>query len=545
MPDISQLEEKLKFLRQEEEEKDTQRLAEKFNLPYLNLFLTSIDPEAVALLSENQARAAQLIIFRKRGKSLWVALRNPDYPPTKQIIQTLKEKGYKLKLYLVSLRSLRKAWQTYQTIPSKKPEITGQIVLSFEEKEKIKNLDDFQNELKKYNPYQSFEILKICLITALQTNASDLHLELTEENLKIRYRLDGVLQNAGSLPLAFHSPLLERIKLLSGMKLNIRDNPQDGRFTIIINNHEKKEIEARVSVIPSTYGENVVIRILNPIMLLDLKSLGLRPHHLKILEEEITKPNGMLIITGPTGSGKTTTLYACLKRINKPGIKIVTLEDPIEYRLEGINQSQVDPSRGYTFAKGLRALFRHDPDVMLIGEIRDQETAEIATQAALTGHLLFTTLHTNDAAGVVPRLLELGVKADVLAAALNLFMAQRLVRRLCPYCREPVLLNKTTINKIKESLANLDLPEDIFKKTIYKAKGCPQCNRTGYQGRIGVFELIPVDKEIEKFIATGPNHAQITELIFQRKIMTMYQDGLLKVLEGITTLEEVKRVLKK
>jgi type II secretory ATPase GspE/PulE/Tfp pilus assembly ATPase PilB-like protein len=305
-------------------------------------------------------------------------------------------------------------------------------------------------------------------------------------------------------------------------------------------------IEIRVSALPAENGESIVMRVLNPKSLIDLSELGLREDLLKIFQKEILKPNGMIIVTGPTGSGKTTTLYAFLKKINKPEIKIITIEDPIEYHLRGVSQTQVAPEKGYDFASGLKSIMRQDPDVILVGEIRDLETANIALQASLTGHLVLSTLHTNDAAGTIARLIDLGASPTSMAPAINMAVAQRLVRIICKKCSELAPPDAETLQKIKKALGNLGkkikIPALIEKLKIPKIKGCQFCNFTGYQGRVGIFEAFLIDEEMEKFILTMPSISALRELAIKKGMITMHQDGLIKVLNGITTVEEVERV---
>jgi len=346
---------------------------------------------------------------------------------------------------------------------------------------------------------------------------------------------------------------------LSEIKLNVADKPQDGRFSLVFTD---LNIEIRVSTLPAEHGESIVMRILNPKSLIDLGELGLREDLFKTFQKEILKPNGMIIITGPTGSGKTTTLYAFLKRIQKPEIKIITIEDPIEYHLQGISQTQTDPEKGYDFASGLKSMMRQDPDVILVGEIRDLETAQIALQASLTGHLVFSTLHTNDAAGTIARLIDLGANPASISPAINMAVAQRLIRKVCPKCVKQSLASEENLQKIRTSLAPLNRTLNVshFKKAlghlskevkipaikkeikIPQIKGCKFCNFTGYKGRIGIFEAFLVDDEMEKFILTYPSIAALKELAIKKGMVTMYQDGLIKVLEGETTIEEVERV---
>jgi type II secretory ATPase GspE/PulE/Tfp pilus assembly ATPase PilB-like protein len=418
--------------------------------------------------------------------------------------------------------------------------IVGEVRIEREFLEKeIINITVLKRELESALGKEISKILNVILVGSIKLNASDIHIEPKENEAKLRIRLDGILQDVLVFDLKIYEALLSRIKLLSGMKLNISDRPQDGRFTVLA---EKTTIEIRSSTLPAEWGESIVMRILNPKALISLGELGLREDLLKIFKKEIKKPNGMIIVTGPTGSGKTTTLYAILKEIQGPELKIITIEDPIEYHLEGITQTQVDPKSGYDFANGLRAIVRQDPDVILVGEIRDLETAQIAIQAALTGHLVLTTLHTNDAAGTVARLIALGEKPVNIAPAINMAVAQRLVRKVCKKCAILDRPSDEECEKIKEGLKNLNIKISKDLK-IKKAKGCEDCNFTGYRGRTGIFEAFLVDDEMEKFILASPSISELREMAKKKGMVTMYQDGLLKVIEGITTIEEVERVV--
>ena len=338
--------------------------------------------------------------------------------------------------------------------------------------------------------------------------------------------------------------LLSRIKLVSELKLNIREKAQDGRFSIKLTD---SEIEVRTSLLPGPYGESVVMRVLSPdTIAVALENLGIHPRLLKILEGEIRKPNGLILTTGPTGSGKTTTLYAFLKKIYTPDIKVVTIENPIEYHLEGIVQTQAEAEKGYTFAEGLRSALRQDPDVIMVGEIRDNETASVAVNAALTGHLVLSTLHTNNAAGSFPRLLDLGVNPKVISSAINISIAQRLVRKLCQTCKKEVALDgahKELIEKVVKGIVDPVYMEGIQTKNSWTSVGCPECNNLGFKGRIGIFEAILVDNNIEKVVINNPSERDIREAARVQKLLTLVEDGIIKVLSGITTIEELDRVV--
>jgi type II secretory ATPase GspE/PulE/Tfp pilus assembly ATPase PilB-like protein len=425
--------------------------------------------------------------------------------------------------------------------------ITGAIkipqALAEEIKSEIKNIADFKEKIENSLEKSTSELVEIILAGAVGLNASDIHIEPEKEKVKIRIRVDGILENVFFLTSEKYRSVLSRIKLLSGLKLNVDDRPQDGRFSILF---EKTPIEIRTSSLPAEYGESLVLRVLNPKSLISLEELGLRKDLLKIFKKEIKKPNGMIIVTGPTGSGKTTTLYAVLKKLNSPEIKIITIEDPIEYQLEGISQTQVDPKKGYDFANGLRSIMRQDPDVILVGEIRDFETANIALQAALTGHLVLTTLHTNDAAGVITRLQALGEKTINIAPAINMAVAQRLVRKICPDCARLKTISSQELKEIKKSLKNLppeiEIPKITKKIKVPQTKGCRYCNLTGYRGREAIFESFLIDEEMENFILKSPSISSLRKLAQKKGMVSMRQDGFIKVLKGITTIEEVDRV---
>lgn len=427
--------------------------------------------------------------------------------------------------------------------------ILGSVTISKEiiadVKESVKNIEDLKKKVAGYADQNITNLLDVILFGAINLDVSDLHLEPQEEESKLRIRLDGVLQDVVFFDQEVYRHLISRLKLLSKLKLNITDKPQDGRFTIEI---DDSLIEVRTSSIPAEYGESIVMRLLNPKNLIEVDQLGLRKDLYKIFEKEIQKPNGMIIVTGPTGSGKTTTLYAFLKKIQNPEIKIITIEDPIEYHLKGISQTQVAPEKGYDFSDGLRSIVRQDPDVILVGEIRDLETAKIALQAALTGHLVLSTLHTNDAAGTIPRLVDLGTDTASIAPALKMAVAQRLVRKVCKKCSTLSKPTEKELNQIKKGLK--ELPEEIKLPDLNKIeiarvneKGCEACNFTGYKGRQGLFEAFLVDSEMEKFILTNPPVSSIRDLAIKKGMVTMYQSGLIDVVLGNTTIEEVMRVV--
>lgn len=427
-------------------------------------------------------------------------------------------------------------------------EITGQIKISEETspiiQKKIDNILNFKKEIENNLTRETTQILEIILGGAANLNSSDIHFEPEKEKAKIRIRVDGILRDIIYLDPKIYSKIVSRIKLISGIKLNVADRPQDGRFSLIL---KESPVEIRTSTLPSEYGESIVLRVLNPKNLIELADLGLRNDLLKIFEKEAKKPHGMIIVTGPTGSGKTSTLYAFLKKISGSETKIITIEDPIEYHLKGISQTQAEPSKGYDFANGLRSLMRQDPDVILVGEIRDFETAQIALQAALTGHLVLSTLHANDAAGTVSRLVDLGVSSASIAPAVNMIVAQRLVRKICEKCKKEAVATAEELAEFEKNLNSLPKNVKIRPLTkdlkIPKTKGCEFCNFTGYSGRMGVHEALLINSDMEKLILASATTAELRETAIKKGMIAMYQDGLIKVLKGITSLEEVKRVV--
>jgi len=411
--------------------------------------------------------------------------------------------------------------------------------------DKIENVLTLSKEIEKSFGKNISSTLQICLAGAIKLRASDIHFEPKDKEVGLRFRIDGILHNVSSFDLKKYKLLLSRIKFLSGIKLNITDRAQDGRFTIVLN---KNHIETRVSTLPSEYGETTVLRLLDPNNLIEIEQLGIRKDIMAVFEKEIKQPNGMIIVTGPTGSGKTTTLYAILKKIQSSEIEIITIEDPIEYHLANISQTQVNPKKGYDFSNGLRAIVRQDPDVILIGEIRDLKTAKIALQAALTGHLVLSTLHTNDAAGTITRLQALGEKAVNIAPAINLIIAQRLARKVCPKCTKYVKPTKEQIQLLKKELSGVakktDMPPIDENLKIAKPVGCPYCNFTGYRGRIGIFEFFINNAEMQDFILRSPSISKLREFAIEKGMVTMREDGLIKVLNKQTTIEEINRITK-
>jgi type IV pilus assembly protein PilB len=542
-------EERLEELHHREEEQLAEVLSKRYGVDYADLTSKSIDTDALRLVPEAEARAAEVAAFRKQNKVIWLAMRSPERPDALKVVENIERLGYQVHRLMASKLSLEHAWDRYHDISYATETEAGVLTLSNETitemLQKLKTLNDVKVEIASHSgskdTHRISRVLEIIMAGALSLGTSDVHLEPEEAGVRMRYRLDGVLIEVTMFDAQTYDLIASRLKLLSGLKLNIKTAAQDGRFSIAVN---EKEIEIRTSILPGAYAETMVMRILDPSTIaLPMEALGFDKYLMEIFNKEIQKPNGMILNTGPTGSGKTTTLYAFLRKVHDPGIKIVTIEDPIEYHLPGIVQTQV--SKDYSFALGLRSTLRQDPDIIMVGEIRDAEVASTAVHAALTGHLVFSTLHTNDAAGTFPRLIDMGISADILGAALTVAMAQRLVRRLCPHCREEKLIEGEDRKIMDQLLNNIphadELPENRTK--MWVAKGCDKCGGVGYKGRIGIVEVILMDKTIEDCVRTSSSEHEIWKAAKHQGIRRMAQDGAVKVLQGVTSLDELGRVV--
>lgn len=541
---------KFNDLRHKEEEDLVQLLSGKYNVEYVNLLTTPVNTDALRLIPEELARNSKVAAYALINKRVLLATRNPTDEKTTSIITDLKNKGYSPEIHICSTQSLEKAWKIYKDLSFAYESKAGSLEISSDEISAIINeakslptiISILENTMAAKKSYRISRLLETIVAGALAIDASDIHLEPEQDYVQLRYRLDGVLQEVMKFDNETFALILSRIKLISGMKLNIKKDSQDGRFSIKL---AIGDIEVRVSILPGAYNESIVMRLLNPKSIdVPLESLGINKKLLDILLKQIDQPDGVILTTGPTGSGKTTTLYSFLKKIHNSKIKIVTIEDPIEYHLQGIVQTQVN-DKGYTFAEGLRATVRQDPDVIMVGEIRDNETAEIAINSGLTGHLVFSTLHTNDAAGTFPRLIDLGVNSKVLTSAIRISMAQRLVRRLCNFCKKEITLEGDTQKEIETTLNDIEdktqIPNDRSK--IWTASGCEKCNNTGYKGRVGIYEAILIDNKIEDAVEMNPSEREIWIAAKGQGILTMKQDGVLKILGGLTSIEELERVI--
>ena len=541
---------KVLSVRRQQEEELTKERAFRLGLPYVRLDLVPINLETLVIIPEEKARQAQLAIIQKIGEKLHIACFDPRLPETRAVLKELSSQGFIYNLLVASLSSLRRAWSLYKDYIPQKPSIEGVFFIESSDWAKLQgklvDINTLAEEIIQHQEMTS-ELLSRLFIGAIIARATDIHTEPYMKEVLVRFRIDGVLQDIVRIPHQSYHLLLSRIKILSGLKLNIHNVNQDGRFSIKLKTKSGGKIDIRVSVIPSAEGETIVMRLLGvDIKKATLEELGLGKHQIEILKAEISKPNGMILTTGPTGSGKTTTLYACLKYILKPEINIITIENPVEYEIQGITQTQVNEEEGYTFEKGLAAIVRQDPDVIMVGEIRSSESADMAINAALTGHLVLSTLHTNDAAGAIPRLRNLGVNSSLIPPAVNAVIGQRLVRRLCPYCKVKYKPSEETIQAINQALslvsprAKVTPPEKI--EYLYRPKGCPKCFGTGYHGRDGIFEIFPINDAMEKLILREATSYEFRKEAMEQGMLTMLQHGLLKVVSGETSLEEVRRI---
>lgn len=537
---------KQKEIKAREIEREAERQAKLLGLPYIDLNSFPISGEALGLVEEMKARDLNLVCFYYDGKEFRLGTTNPT-EEVKIFAEELQKKIYsKGDLFFISENSLSYAFELYKNLPKVIPyagtvEISPQKLVEFQE-----DLADYRKLNERINEVNISDVITLILAAAIRSGASDIHVEAEAKGSVIRLRIDGVLHEAAVITGDKWRRIATRLKILAKAKINITNQPQDGRFSVRL---DDRKIDVRCSFLPTAFGESVVMRLLDSsAQSLSFERLGLRSEILEILEAQIKKPNGMILTTGPTGSGKTTTLYAILNKLNRPDIKIITLEDPIEYQLPGINQSQISESQGYTFAGALRSVLRQDPNVLMIGEIRDSETAAIALQSSITGHLVLSTLHTNDAAGVIPRLLDLGVEPYLLPPALNAVIGQRLVRCLCPHCRKPHELDgaqKEQINKIIGVISpksGVSLPDKL--PPLWQAgDGCQYCSYTGYRGRTGIYEVFTMDEKIKQLTIDRAPSFKILQQAIENGMITMLQDGVLKCFEGITSIEEVYRVV--
>lgn len=492
----------------EDEERQAKETAERLHLPYVNLVNFPVEPDILAIISNEQAQKFGVVAYLRMGDAVKVATNRPGEEIDKFIKELTVATNNKFVISYCSQTSLRYGLALYQTLlvqstPEEKVEVTQENQKAFEQE--IKTFSDLKEKISKVS---TTELLDVIFAGAVKNNASDIHFEPGETDFRIRYRIDGVLQDVATLPQSAFHLVLSRIKYLAKLKLDV-NNPQDGRFEVTVLD---QPMDIRVSALPTTYGQAVVMRLLPKRKeFITLEALGFNQSAIAVIKEASSKPQGIIINTGPTGSGKTTTLYAILNTLNQPGKKIITLENPIEYRVKDIEQIQIDVENKTGFLDALKASLRQDPDILMVGEIRDAEAANTALQAAMTGHLVLTTLHTNNAPSALARLMEMGIAPYLLAGSINLIIGQRLVRKLCTVC---------------------------------KGKGCETCNSTGFKGRVAIVEVLVPSKEIEQLITRQAPLREFEEIAHKLGMKTMYEDGLEKVAAGITTKEEVERVTK-
>ena len=517
------------------EDKLVQAKAQLYNIPYIELSSVPVAPAALAALPAEVAERFKVfpVSVDRKDKSMILAMSDPLDLSAIEFIE--QKTGFHIKPR-AALPSQIEDFVRTRYSATLTQEVTAALKESEPERTEAAALETSKGGFIREEKIA--QIVSQILDFAIKSRASDVHIEPQEKLTRVRYRIDGILQEKLSIPKELHEALVSRIKILSGMKIDEKRIPQDGRFNF---KGSEEEVDLRISSLPTTWGEKIVMRLLKKSGgVPDLPELGLRGRGLKNLQDSILRPHGIILICGPTGSGKTTTLYSVISKLNTSKVNIVTLEDPIEYKIPGVNQVQINPAVGLTFASGLRSFLRQDPNIILVGEIRDRETADLAVQAALTGHLVFSTLHTNDASGALPRLLDMGAEPYLLASSMTCIVAQRVVREIHDACKESYVPDAKVIEEVKAELGNLWQPQGEVK--FYKGKGDPDCGDSGYYGRIGLFEVIPVTEKISKLILERASASDIQKQAIEEGMVTLKQDGYLKVTEGITTVEEVLRV---
>lgn len=539
---------RLRDLHAQEEERLVQSLAPQYGYEYVNLKGYTINPEALGAIPEEQCREALVAGFEINQKVLSVAAKTPNSPQAQALFEQLQKQRYTVVVYMCSTQSLEHAWERYSDLNDTKAAKKGVFEINSEDiarlTERIKHKEDVPVILKeidkKDNTRRISETLELVFAGALALKASDVHIEPEEFAIRLRYRFDGVLHDIADLDRYIYERLMSRLKLLSGMILNTKQEAQDGRFTFDV---QDKEVEIRSSIIPGALGESIVMRLLDPtVASFTLERVKLNKHIEGVIKQQIKKPNGLIITTGPTGSGKTTALYAFMQEAHNEGVKIITIENPVEYKLEGIVQTQTGDD--YTFASGLRAILRQDPDIIMVGEIRDREVAETAFHAAQTGHLVFSTLHTNSAVGGFPRLIDLGVDPRVFGSSINILMAQRLVRLLCEDCKQAYDPEERDKQLIKHVMGRHPHPIPVPSPLkLYRPVGCKLCGGTGFKGRTGIFEGIVMDEKVEEAVIRDPRESVILEAARPQGIPTMVEDGIEKVIQGATSIMELERVI--
>lgn len=534
----------LTYINRQLEEKVVIEKAKASGMKYVDVGGFPINPDILHLIPLEKAQAASLMLFYKMGKNLKAAVSDPEKLETKQLISELQTAGYTVVLELASGTGIGEAQKLYasdqykQKVDEKK-NLIEESSITYE-----KELENLSYLKEKIETLPAEDGLNAINVSAIKAGASDVHFEQQEKDCRLRFRIDGVLHDVFMISREVAERIVSQMKYKSGMKLNIKNIPQDGRYRFLVND---RKIDVRVSAIPLEYGESFVCRILDSGKHFSaLDDLGFTGRSLQILKSANDLSQGMVLVTGPTGSGKTTSLYVELTAMNTPDVKIVTLEDPIEYHLKGIIQSQINEKGGYTFAEGLRAILRHDPDIVMIGEIRDLETAQVAVQAALTGHVLLSTLHTNSAIETITRMVTIGVSPLMLAPALSILAAQRLVRRLCDKCNVKRAVSEAEVKRFTEIITQIHITQPGLTvevpAEVSSPKGCEACNVTGYRGQLIISEVLHFDDDLREAVLQNKSPVELLKIARTKGMLTMLEDGVLKVLAGQTTLEEIQRV---
>jgi type IV pilus assembly protein PilB len=520
--------------------------SKKLKIPLKEIVTSEVPLETLGMIPEETAKHYQMIPLARKDKALEVGMVYPEDLKAQEALKFLARQGpFAYQVFLITPTTFSNLLKQYRTLKREVGRALEELETELKEKKvevRPRTAAEFER-LAEEAPIT--KIVAVILRHAVEGKASDIHIEPTQEKLRIRFRLLGILHSSIFLPLRTHPAVVARIKILSNLKIDETRIPQDGRFSTKING---KSVDFRVSTFPTTLGEKVAIRVLDPtIGLKTFEELGLEKRNLRAVKRAIKSPYGLILTSGPTGCGKTTTLYAILQQLNKEGVNIVTLEDPVEYFIGGINQSQVRPEIGYDFATGLRHIVRQDPDVIMVGEIRDPETASLSIHAALTGHIVLSTIHTSNVIGVIPRLMDLGIQPYLIPPTLSLAVAQRLVRRLCDNCKKKVKPKKEIKDLILKEIddlppqakKNFKIPEPLY---IWEAAGCRECNNEGFAGRVGLFEVLSMTDQLSDIILKEPSEREIVKEAKRQEMIAMKQDGIIKVLNGITTIEEVLRV---
>ena len=519
-----------------------QEKSEFYNIPLKRIIEDKISVSVLEEIPEGTAKYYKIVPLKKEKGIIEVGMINPENPSARSALDFIaRQNNLQSKIYLILPSEFKEVIRKYKIL---KKEVEGAIEKLEKEEKKIQPVETTVKEVNEEAPVS--KIVSVILKHAIEGKASDIHIEPYDKQLRIRFRVDGVLYSSLFLERKFLPSIVSRIKILSNLRIDETRIPQDGRFSAVMNG---KKINFRIGTFPTPEGEKVAIRVLDPSSaIVGFSELGIKGRNLEIIKKVIKLPFGMILFCGPTGSGKTTTQYTILQELNKEGVNIVTLEDPVEYWIQGINQSQMRPEIDYTFASGLRQILRQDPDIIMVGEIRDEETASLAVNAALTGHLVLSTLHTNNSVGVIPRLVDMGVEPFLIPASLKAAFSQRLVRKLCLHCKKKVKANSLEKEIIKKEIDNLPKEEKEKIKVdsplyIYKSEGCHKCANKGTKGRAGLYEVLVMTEELAKTVSINPSESEIIKETKRQGMITLKQDGILKVLEGLVSLEEVLKVV--